>query len=374
MRSLVPVAALLLATPLSAQTVVFGNSSNPSNGGQPYSIPLVPGSGSQLKPNGELRVSCVLESGGRCAGFPTGGGAAPTVSLSTNATDVDAGTPGLQVNVGTSFAITPTLGNAPELCARSASPSVAGWSGPVEPQFAGGNVSLGQAGTYALKLRCFNGGGAGESTLSVTAISGGGGFNEPAACANIRAQHGFQRLGLTTVVDPLTNSSVNRDLTTLRGLYDGTIGTKLYFVKTQAGQYIGMAFTAAHLQADMNLSGYSPGGQQQTQQPIADYAYMTISKCAGDFRLRSDVGYNDPYLACASELDGGGWDNMVNFTIGSHGTYNGLTNVCSIDTTSTYHVNIVFADPRPSAPGQPGLAPGEFACDGFQCGFKYGTN
>lgn len=366
----------------NAQNVVFTNSANAAASNAPYSIPMTAGSSVVVAPDGNLRIQCQTETDGRCVGMPApgqGGGnpnppaGAPAVTLSSPVADSDANTPGTQVPVNTSFTINASFTNSPETCVRSASPSVNGWDGAVLPGLVGGSFSLSTQGSTTIKARCFNAAGVGEGTITLIGVAGQvepPPAGEPTVCAQYRAQHNYQAVGIGPVVNAATNRNVNRDLSTLAGLFDGTIDTTLYFIKTAPNQYIGMAFTGVQLQAALNQSSYSPGGQQHAGQQMAAYAYMTISRCRGDFRLTSDLSSSgDPNLACASSLTTGLSDNMVSFIPGStHSTPPNFWQACNIDRNATYYLNIVYADPRG------GLSSGEQDCSGAgSCGMKFGV-
>jgi hypothetical protein len=364
---------------LHAQNIIFTNTQNAQSA--PYSIPLIAGSSVSVSPNGDVKATCQLTEG-RCVGMPTPGGnqepppGAPTVALSTTADD-DTVAAGIQIKTNTQFALTTQFTNGPETCIRSATPAISGWDGVVLPGAANASVTLSQLGAHTISLRCFNAGGMGQQSLTVTGIQGGGGQDpqQPEACANFQAQHNFSRVTTTTVLSSANNANVVRDLSTLRGLYGGQINTSLWGVKLNAGQYIAMAFTGAQLMSDMSTPGASPGLQQATNSnlPAPSMAYMTVSKCPGDFRMRSVTTFNDPYMACTSSLTLGATDNMVGMDV-VQGLTGHTTNptaagqYCKIDPNTTYYLNLVYADPRD------GWTPNEFACSQASCIQKYGTN
>jgi hypothetical protein len=379
---LVGAAAAAVSLCATAQNVVFTNSQNAATG-QPYAIPLSADSAVTISMSGDLRAQCILEANGRCAGFPAGvvpSGSAPSVTLTTVTADADASMPGFQVISGSSFVLNASVTSMPDVCARSSSPSIPAWNGFFVPALVNGSVTLPAPGPYSLQVRCWNSTGVGEATFAAIATSSGQvppaeqPTGEPSACTAIRAEHGFTRIANTTIYTN-ANVAIARNLTTLRGLYGGTIQTAPYFIRTGGGQYIGMAFTGAEIEQDMpGSTGATPGGQQQTDQTAAGYIYMTISRCAGDFRLRSNIGASDTYMACSSALDGAGLDNLLGFTIGNtQSTHPQLPDSCTLDRNVTYYLNVVFADPRPSAPGGPGLAPGEIDCQDKSppCGTKF---
>ena len=313
----------VLSVPVaSAQSVVFSGSNNTATG-LPYTIPLQVGSQVTVAPNGDVRLNCQLESGtSRCVGFPSGGnsqpGNAPTVSLTSSA--------GASVQVGTAFNINTTLGNNPESCLRSSSPTVAGWDGSVIPGLASGTIALAAAVPHTLSLKCFNDAGSGSGSVVVTGTgTDGGGGGVPTACTGAAAPP----------------AGYTRD--TLQQLANLPISSQAKAFKFISSKYLAMAFKGDNQfpnSSGINLAGGTVGGATLRYSAF----YLSISECQGDFRLPVNAAStNDPTLTGACRMYVGtpeGTFMQIKFNSGSPSNVQ-----CNLDPTKNYFVNIVLDDP-----------------------------
>lgn len=185
----------------------------------------------------------------------------------------------------------------------------------------------------------------------------------PLDCAAIAAEHGFQReQRLGVFINP--NIFESRDATTLRGLYGGKVTTTKVHWELRAGRYVAFAMTGAELEVDLpGRTSYAPGGEPQNGEPMTGFTSMTISLCPGDFRFTGDA----PGQICRG-TSRANVNDIVYFDIADQAARSTwLPNACTIDRSSTYYLNVVFADARD------GLEPFELSCpDGeTRCGWRW---
>lgn len=369
------IASAATASAALAQNVVFKNTT--TQAGANYTIPLQAGQTIRIAPNGNIEANCEIDGAvttdTRCKNFPAGGGTsnpnAPIVGLSSNAVDEDSNTAGVQVKTGTSFNLTASTGTA-EACIRTSSPLVASWNGAVLPAAASGSTSMGSIGQHTFGLKCFNGGGANSAEVVLDAIQGStGGGGDPTGCA-ATVPAGFNRVTNTAIHFGTSATNFNnRNVTSLASLYGDVGWSSNWNVQLGPGSYLALQFTGAELQSKFGgKSALTLGMQAMTSTwKNAGSAYVTISKCAGD--LRNDVANGDPYRTYAGcESADAAFNNVITFGISSNPPTSGST--CYVDTTSTYYLNIIFANPAG------GLSPTETSClpGDVQCGARVGLN
>lgn len=310
-----------LSVPVAnAQNVVFSNSNNTATG-LPFTTPLLTGSQVTVAPNGDVRLNCQLDGvSGRCVGFPTGGssggGNAPTVALNSSA--------GTSVQVGAAFNVNATLGNNPESCLRSSSPTVAGWDGSVVPGLANGTVALAAAGAHTFSLKCFNDAGSGSGSVTVTGTgTGGGGGTE--GCVAAPPPPGYTRDNSVLALANLPISSQAQDF------------------KFIASKYLAMSFRGTTNFPGSNSLTLAVGTVGGATLRYSGF-YLTIAPCAGDFRLPvNGANTQEPTLApgCRTYVGTPEGDFMlINFNSGGPSNSH-----CNLDPTKDYYINIVLDDP-----------------------------
>lgn len=367
-----------------AQNVVFSNSTNTSvTPNAPYTIPLQAGVPVTVAPNGDIRATCQLDGATqRCVGIPapgTGGGpidpTKPTVTIGASLADSDPSTPDtvdIPANTTFSLNVNPTLA---QNCLRSSSPSISSWDGSVLPGQAGATLSLGPSSTVQFSVKCYNDAGSGSAS-PITIVTAEGQVEpppdstEPAACANVRP-HNYTRATTKQLITGTSAGSPIRQVTSLREFYGGTISTTKYYFAMSAGEYAGMRFTGAELEADLpGRTSYAPGGEAQSGQPSTGMLTITISKCAGDFRSPSSVG--DGLLLCHGDSMRAPQSDVIAFTIGDteQARISNLANLCRVDRNTTYYMNILFVDTTDGITPNP---PGEVSCGAgeTQCGTRF---
>lgn len=190
---------------------------------------------------------------------------------------------------------------------------------------------------------------------------GESGEDPPLSCDGV-APLGFQRV---TLIQTFVNGVgfATRDATTLRGLYGGEVTTTKVHWDLRRGRYVAFALTGAELEEDLpGRTSYAPGGEPQNGEPMVGFASVTISRCAGDFRMDGPA----PGQLCRG-TSRQGVNDVVYFTIGNSEARGVIPAACTLDRTSTYYLNVVFAD------ATDGLTPDEIECpdQANACGWRW---
>jgi hypothetical protein len=381
-RTLVPLA--LVASGIGAasaqQTLTFTNTDTDPNtaGNQSQSVTLLAGSSVSIAPDGNVSAQCAL-TGGLCTGTGSGGGSAPTVSLA--ASNFSQAPTGGLYPPGTTFTLTPTVANA-EVCIRSVSQTTPGstnWPATVTPPFAAQTIQLltGE-GTYQFSMRCFGPGGATTATLTPdiststgTAPGGCSGFtsNLPAgwvrgALTNFASVPAVEIGGATW--QPFPNS-----------------GFSGYLI-TGASQYQSVTFTTPTDPTAWNAAAPAKRFQwipaQQGGEAIMLNVYVSISSCAGDFRI-PPTGQTAPTddttyaRGCRSIRPLGTVTNYPHANISYQISAENLPsddNICRLAPGRTYFVNFIRAQVFDGYPEPIGAPSVEATCEGggTTCGIQ----
>lgn len=357
---------LLLASGAASaqQTLTFSNTdTDPGAPVVPQVITLLGGSTVSISPNGNLTASCVLGTGGSTLCQGTGGGNVgdvPTVSLA--ASNFNNQPVAGQYPVTTSFTLTPTVTNA-QYCVRTVSPTTpanTGWpagiaQAPIAPQ----QVFLRTvSSTYQFSLKCYNDAGSTTFThpnivTNATDLGGGGG-----SCSSFQVPlpSGWQRLA-----SPQSMPQV--PLLAIGGAFwnDFPNGGGRGVIATPNGRYIALAINTpadAGVWASQAPSRriYWDTSQAAGEANVAKI-YVTISECAGDFRLppAGSAPTTDPTYArgCRSyrPFSAGGSlavQSEINYEISDQPS-DELK--CRLATGRTYHINFIRADVRDGSIG-----------------------
>lgn len=340
------------------QTLTFTNTdTDPGTAGnQNQSVTLLAGSSVSIAPDGNVSAQCAL-TGQLCTGTGSGGGAAPTVSLAASNFS-NTPTSG-EYPAGTTFTLTPTVANG-EICIRTVSPTTpAGTNWPatlVGPTFAAQTVALATgSSTYQFGMRCFNAGGATTSTLAdIRTLPG----NPPDSCTGFQVPlpAGWSRSGIVrteqvpgvelfnTFWSPFPNSSLTG-----------------YLITTQS-QYHAIEFNTPAEGAEWNAQSRLFSWDRAQQQNAVDnsLAYVTISRCPGDFRfppLDQVAPANDPTFAAGCTnfrrgFVGGARDVAANigYQIGAGVA---TESTCFLARGQRYFINYIRANPADGAIGTP---------------------
>jgi|GEM_PF-5547789 len=344
------------------QTLTFSNTSTPS--GQPLAVNLEAGSAVSIAPNGNISARCVLGSSSSiCAGINAGGGGnAPVVALAASGFSQAPNGNG-EYGAGTTFTITPSVSGA-EVCVRSvtinAAPAAStGWPAtfvlPFNPQVV--NLPTASA-TYSFSIRCYGAGGATTATLANVQTSN---VVQPGACGGFVSplpsgwsRSAVQNFSQVTAVEiggatwnPFPNS-----------------GFSGYLITTST-QYISLGFTTPATEAIWTAGApvkqFEWQAAQQQGAVSLDRMYMSISSCAGDFRI-PPVGQvapaNDTTFArgCRNIRPAFGFPSVTRQTIPYEIT---TINQASDDTTcrmapgTTYFLNFIRANALDGTIGTP---------------------
>jgi hypothetical protein len=351
------------------QTLTFTNTDTDpgASGLQNQVVTLVAGSPVSIAPNGNITAQCAL-TGALCTGTGSGGGAAPTVTLtasnfSTTPTD------GLYP-AGTTFTLTPTVTGA-EVCVRSvlgATPANTNWPATINaPPFLPQVVQMftGEA-TYQFSIRCYGAGGATTFTLpDLRTAAGGGGGSCAGFTSNLPA--GWSR-------GPLVSFS------NVPGLAGGSWNPfpnsgQLGFIITNNNQYqsIGFNTPAADWTSEVPVRQFYWETAQVGGEADLSKVYVTISSCPGDFRIPatgSTAPTNDPTFArgCRSVRALGGApnfpDNKINYEVSN---LPATETICRLAPATTYYLNFIRATATDGTIGTPAeeaecQQPGETRC------------
>jgi hypothetical protein len=278
------------------QTLTFTNTDTaPGTAGlQNQVVTLIAGTPVSIAPNGNLTAQCTLTDG-LCTGTGSGGGAAPTVTLT--ASNFSTTPTGGLYPAGTTFTLTPTVTGA-EVCVRSvlgATPANTNWPATINaPPFLPQVVQMftGDA-TYQFSMRCYGAGGATTFTLpDLRTAAGGGGGSCAGFTSNLPA--GWTRGPLVSFGNvpglsgfpwnPFPNS--------------GQLG----FIITSNTQYqsIGFNTPASDWTSEVPFRQFIWETAQVGGEAELSKVYVTISSCPGDFRVPpagATAPANDPTFA-----------------------------------------------------------------------------
>jgi hypothetical protein len=338
------------------QTLTFSNTDTAPGtpGNQNQVITLLAGSAVSIAPNGNLSASCAL-TGSLCTG--TGGGSIDAPTLTLAATNFSAPPPDAEGRyaAGTTFTLTPTVGNNGEICVRSVSgttPAGTNWPATLLAPFTAQTVVL-PAGdsTYQFSMRCYNAGGAITATLPDIRTRPGA---PPDGCAGFQVPlpAGWARGNLTE-----TNEVVR---------VEGP-GVWANFPESGASGYVITAPNVYHaIRFQTPTNPWTVANQQffweeAQQQGAASLGrvYISISSCPGDFRLPtrgSTAPANDPTFArgCRNFRDWAGFSNQMRDRIDyAVGTGPANEDTCQLAPGRSYYINFIRADPTDNAIGTP---------------------
>jgi hypothetical protein len=357
---------------VAQQTITF---SGPT---PPVTVTLTPGSNIDIQTDGNVAANCVPGTGSftdRCQGMPTtgtggGGGNPPTVSIAASGFSTTPDGEG-KYTPGTSFTITPTVGNG-LVCQRRTvgSPGTTTWPGVVQSPFGAVSVTVTQASsTYGFDMKCYNDDGSAVSNqITVLTNAGGGGGGQTQCSGNVTPPSGYTR---NTNITSFTQLPSNN----LPGQFISDFpasGSDQGRLITSPAQYVSIQFTAPLPLESPPYPNVNGGTFNFTESQVDGDAnlnstYITISQCAGDFRIPANTNpapLTDPTFAngCrniqfASSPPGQPLNifRRITYTTSSSGTSTGST--CQIIPGQTYFFNLILADPRGD------IAPGENTCN-----------
>lgn len=326
-------------------------------------IPLLDNSTLSIDSAGNVVAQCVPD-GDTCQGITGAGAGAPGVNLSLagGGTSTTLTGPG---NIQLSWTST----NAPEVCMARSTPTVSGWTGVKASAGTSQSVSLTAAGDYDLSLECYNDNGSGTSaTVSATVEEGGGGGPVP-NCTITSSDPLFQPSSFVSHVLDWEEVFYGNSFPVIKSGGLAPVGSFTFRSPSQpsgipiAGNYISVPFVPAagtNYKVEWYRAQAITARNYRIARP-ADSVYVTISPCAGDFRLRSFAVPNTDALHpnCRTHTQDG--------TL-FYGTTGGAAQ-CALQPGQTYFLNIIFADPGG------GLSPVENTCaDGSSyCDANFGS-
>lgn len=279
--------------------------------------------------------------------------APPTVTLNASPTSVANGDP---------VVLTWTTGNLPEICVASSTPVLPAWSGlrsaaggskTIYPPNASGDPM--NSANFDLRLKCYNDDGSGADDVTTTATGSEPGGGEP-GCNIVSADPLFQPAGRTAVQRTWDQAFFSAPFWTPT-TYNHPIGSRTYNGTTtglsHAGRYLSIPFTPA-----TNKTYVLDWAEAQSMYfPVvyngrpAHTVYVTVSPCAGDFRLENNAS-EDQFLKRGCRR--GGQKNAIRF---STKIATSSTSTCAVVPGQPYFLNVIFADPTD------GLSPTEVSCE-----------
>ncbi len=346
------------------QTLTFTNTdTDPGTPVVRLSLNLVGGSSLSIAPNGNVEAQCLLAAppSTLCAGINTGGGPVPVVSLAPTGLPTTAP----PYPAGTNFTITPTVTGA-DVCVRSVTingtpATTTGWPGTATlPFFNAQSVSLPQASsTYVFSMRCYGAGGATTASLAPIATSD---TPPPTGCTGFTSPlpAGWQR-GATTTFSQVQSVEFGPSVSWNPFPNTGFTG----YLITNSNQYLSLGFTTPTNEAEWSAAApfklFEWGAAQQQGEAALDRVYISISSCAGDFRI-PPVGQvapaNDRTFArgCRNIRPANGFPTQIGQTIPY---LISTVNTPSDDTTCrltpgvTYHLNVIRANALDGSIGTP---------------------
>lgn len=341
--ALMAVALVPLGAVAQSTSIRFENTSTDSG---PVQVPVLDGTPMAFDEDNNLVASCELEPDTTvCKGMNTGpSAAAPTLTLGASPATIEE---------GQSSRLTWTTGNAPQVCVPSASPALSAWTGTtsdVKLKSVNGSfqdVTFTSPGTYSLSLRCWNEGGA--SPLRTASVTVEESENPPPSdgCTidpNL-ADPWYTPSGYTERVVSWPDAFNDTPFFTPT-TYMNPIGSFVISNASVATNYISIPFVP---QADTSYKiswweaqaipvvGYNAGRPART-------AYLTVSKCKGDFR-KEDNQSADTSLkrGCrrASQTGSIGFSSKISTS---------TTSTCAVTPGEQYYLNVLFADPNEALP------------------------
>jgi hypothetical protein len=347
------------------QTLTFTNTdTDPGTPLVPLSLNLVGGSSLSIAPNGNVNAQCVLAAGSTlCAGVSGTGVPAPVVTLAaTNFSQSPNAS--MQYPTGTTFTLTPTVTGA-EVCVRSVTingtaATSTGWTGTLAAPFAAQTVSLTPtaSASYVFSLRCYGAGGATTGSLAAIATSdipplnGCTGFVSPLPSGWVRgATVSFGQVQAVEIGGATWNPFPNTGFTG--------------YLITNSNQYLSLGFTTPTNEAEWSAAApfklFEWGPAQQQGEAVMSRVYISISSCAGDFRI-PPVGQvapaDDPTFArgCRNIRPAFGFPTQIlqniPYLISSVNTPSDDT-TCRLTPGRAYHVNVIRANALDGSIGTP---------------------
>jgi hypothetical protein len=350
---------LLLASGAASaqQTLTFSNTDTDSSlaGNQNQVVTLLGGSTVSIAPNGNLTAQCAL-TGTLCTGTGAGGGGGPlpTVSLAASAFSAGPDANGRYPS-NTSFTLTSNVSNA-QYCLRTVSPTTpanTGWPAPIAAvPIAAQTVFLRTVtSTYQFSLKCYNDSGSTTFTLpnieTNSTVGGGGGgscgsFTPPLPSGWLRTQPP------STKPDVVQISGFNWN--------DFPNGGGRGRIATTNGRYISLQITTP---TDIDTwNSLAPSkrlfwtGSQVDGPANLSNVYVSISECAGDFRMPGpgNAPTDDPTYAMGCRnfrpvSTGGTASTKTDLLYEIVTTPTSASDtICRLAPGRTYHVNFIRAN------------------------------
>ena len=362
-------ALLLLSTPVLAQdkSITFTVSGTPKK-----TVNLLNGTSVSISTAGNLVAQCVPDANQNCADLGSGStppGNAPSVSLQatgfSSAPDVNGA-----YSAGTVVTLTSAVTGA-DLCTKLTAGTLAPtWNGTITSGLSGTfAVTLPTASSnYGFSLKCW---GSGGSTTSAavnvsTNAGGGGGGGTPLGCENKNTaeQAGFVRSTLRTWEQFGGGAFPNFTYY----LSQAHNGFGLVYLSATRNQYTSIEFTTPNESWTGNSFQWalSQLGTNSPSAPSLNSAYVTISRCPGDFRFNIDPLEE---ATDSQKCKGLRWDpntNQMKPYSSIFYTEDGVSGTtCGLAPGTKYYLNYINADPSD------GIQSGEHTCGGTTCGFQF---
>ncbi len=345
MRNISMILLAVLVTSVSglaaAQSVKFTNVT-PN-----ITIPLATNSSVTIDTNGDVVASCAT-SGSTCSGLPSGSSNPPTVSISgsTTATANGDGTYTAPITYTVVPSATGSGSAAPEVCSKLFGPlatvtNVSGWSGIAAAPPSSQSLTLSGAGEYQFKIRCFAAGGAAEAVTTKITLVGG---QQTGNCSGVVPPPGFT----------LAQSTWNQLFGGSFQFPNGAPGPR-YFGAAQ-GSYTAVQFTAPDPQTTPWVAttvswddNQQLGGTAATLRAFK--LYVTLSECAGDFRVGVIGATDNTSYGCRSVRRATASDALIdNYSgitmVNGNSSWSGGVGTCGLTPGKTYYLNYINQDIR----------------------------
>lgn len=297
-------------------------------------IPLKDGTAVTIGGDGSLVAQCQENPQGGCIGATSGGTKAEVATFVR--TDADP-----EITAGESITVSWTS-TAASICTASASPGVSAWTGVKGGSGTNVAVQLPTQGTYVLSLVCFNAhGSVGERTITVN-VGAPQGPVLAEVCTGMTGHELVKPAGFTAYDRTWTQAFFGYQYPStgapLAPLGSFTLKSSGNTGLPAAGRYISIPFVPESGVYKINwlqvqpIQDYSYGPARP-----ADFVYMTLSTCRGDFRL-PDNGAADPLLhARCRKMHS---STSIFYKTGAPGF-----NSCGLQAGQQYYLNVMFADP-----------------------------